>query len=122
MVAEGVKQVRAAGALRASFLVAALVLAACGQQGPSGAEQPSKPASSASAEASAGAAQWEQQWNQLIAAAKAEGKVVVYGPPTPETRDQLTAAFEKRFGIPMEYQAVPGAVAASLLTCEDGAG
>jgi ABC-type Fe3+ transport system substrate-binding protein len=122
MVGERLNPVGTARLRCVSFLVAMLLLGACGPQGTSGAGQPSERAPSAGADASAGGAQWEQQWSELIAAAKAEGKVVVYGPPTPETRDQLSTAFEKRFGIPMEFQAVPGADAASRLTSEYGAG
>jgi iron(III) transport system substrate-binding protein len=78
----------------------------------------SAPAPAAGAGTTAGGAEWDQ----LVAAAKAEGKVVVYGPPTAETRDQIPAAFEKRFGIPMEYLAVAGGDAATRVTSEHGAG
>jgi iron(III) transport system substrate-binding protein len=50
---------------------------------------------------------WEQQWKQLIAAAQQEGKVVVSGPPTPETRKVVPEVFKERFGFEMEYFA-PG--------------
>src|SRR5262249_51912026 len=45
-----------------------------------------------------------------------------YGPPTAETRDRLMAAFEKRFGIPLEYLGIAGADAAARLTSEHAAG
>jgi iron(III) transport system substrate-binding protein len=107
--------------------LAGLLAAACGQPGASGAGQaPAGGTSAAPPAASAGAtaagAEWEQQWDQLVAGAKAEGKVVVYGPPTPETRDGLTAAFEKRFGITLEYLAVGGGDAAARVISEQGAG
>jgi len=46
---------------------------------------------------------WERKWNETIAAAKKEGKVVVVGPSEPETRRRIPAAFKARFGIPVEY-------------------
>ena len=46
---------------------------------------------------------WERKWNETIAAAKKEGKVVVVGPSEPETRRRIPAAFRARFGIPVEY-------------------
>ncbi len=46
---------------------------------------------------------WEKIWNETIAAAKKEGKVVVVGPAEPETRKRIPAAFKARFGIPVEY-------------------
>jgi iron(III) transport system substrate-binding protein len=42
-------------------------------------------------------------WDDMVAAAKKEGKVVVNGPPDPAVRDQLPAAFKKAFGIDMEF-------------------
>jgi ABC-type Fe3+ transport system substrate-binding protein len=51
----------------------------------------------------ASSADWEQQWNALIAAAKQEGPLVVLGPPTPELRRRLPEAFQQRFGITIEY-------------------
>lgn len=62
---------------------------------------PAQPANAApTAPAPAG---WEKAWNDLIDAAKKEGRVVVSGPPTPEVRSQLPAKFKERFGIDMEY-------------------
>jgi iron(III) transport system substrate-binding protein len=95
-----------------------LLAVACGQPAAPGAG----PAPAAGTGAATSGAEWEQQWDQLLAGAKAEGKVVVYGPPTPETRDRLTAAFEKRFGIPLEYLALGGGEAAARVISEHGAG
>ena len=44
-------------------------------------------------------------WDQLVAAAQKEGKVVVSGPPDPDARTRLPAAFKQRFNIEMEYLA-----------------
>jgi len=46
---------------------------------------------------------WEKEWNEIISAAKKEGKVVVSGPPDPTVRRELPTAFKARFGIPIEY-------------------
>jgi iron(III) transport system substrate-binding protein len=46
---------------------------------------------------------WEQQWQQLIADARKEGKVVVLAPPDQEVRRALPAAFRDRFGVTLEY-------------------
>ncbi|HZS62949.1 MAG TPA: extracellular solute-binding protein [Xanthobacteraceae bacterium] len=44
-----------------------------------------------------------KSWEQTLAAARAEGKLVMSGPPSAELRRTLPAAFEKRYGIPIEY-------------------
>jgi iron(III) transport system substrate-binding protein len=46
---------------------------------------------------------WEKHWNDLLAAAKQEGTLILSGPPTPEVRKELPEAFKKTFGIDMEY-------------------
>ena len=96
------------------------VLAACGGDAagsaapsavaaskPAGAAAPASAAGQASAsvkpagnQASTGVA---SSWDELLAAAKAEGKVAVTGAPDAATRDKLPAAFKQRFGIDMEY-------------------
>ena len=48
-------------------------------------------------------ADWEQQWNKLIAEGRKEGKVVILAPPDQEVRKTLPEAFKKRFGIAVEY-------------------
>jgi iron(III) transport system substrate-binding protein len=48
---------------------------------------------------------WEKRWNEMVAEAKKEGKVVVMGQADPIFRKTLPAAFQARFGIPMEYVA-----------------
>lgn len=56
-------------------------------------------------------------WDALVAAAKTEGKIVVSGPPTAETRQELPKAFKERFGIDMEYIAL-GSTADLLVKIE----
>src|SRR6201988_3503377 len=62
----------------------------------------------APAAAYAQAADWQKTWNETLAAARKEGKVVVAGPPDTEVRQTLPAAFEARFGIKMEYLSARG--------------
>src|SRR5438876_477634 len=44
-------------------------------------------------------------WDNLVKAAQAEGKVVVSGPPDPDARTKLPDAVKQRFNIDMEYLA-----------------
>ncbi|MBI4330110.1 MAG: ABC transporter substrate-binding protein [Chloroflexi bacterium] len=46
---------------------------------------------------------WEQRWEGLVAAARKEGRVSVYGGWGPEVRTTLTQAFGKKFGIDLEF-------------------
>ena len=46
---------------------------------------------------------WKQSWEETLTAARAEGKVVVSGPPSQELRIALPAAFKARYGISIEY-------------------
>jgi len=59
-------------------------------------------------------AAWEQQWNDLIAAARQEGRIVVVGPPDPNLRTALPAKFKERFGVELEYLAMPASQAEFL--------
>lgn len=101
----------------------AALLAACQAQSPPAPSEPAKPAAppaekaplskvegpaaapakDAPAAATKAPADWEKQWQELIEAAKKEGKVVLSGPPTPEVRTQVPARFKERFGIEVEY-------------------
>jgi iron(III) transport system substrate-binding protein len=109
----------------ARILSAALIMlalaAACGPAAPSPTAAP-PPAAPASTQTGSGAADWEQQWNALVAAAQKEGKVVVFGPPTPEMRTMLPEAFKKRFGIEMEYNGIAGGEYSARLASERAAG
>ena len=46
---------------------------------------------------------WIKEWNETLAAATKEGKVVVMGSADPVLRQELPAKFQARFGIPLEY-------------------
>src|SRR5438105_1165556 len=61
-------------------------------------------------------------WDQLVAAAQKEGKIVVSGPPVPEARTKLPEAFKQRFNIDMDYLAVNSSQLASRIETERAAG
>ena len=47
---------------------------------------------------------WMEEWNAVVAKAKQEGKVVVWGPPGANIRKAITEEFSKAFpGISVEY-------------------
>ena len=46
---------------------------------------------------------WEKEWNETLAAAKREGKVVVAGSPDPVMRNEIIPKFMSRFGVPVEF-------------------
>jgi iron(III) transport system substrate-binding protein len=69
----------------------------------SAAASPAGSAAAAKPQAPTNVAAVPATWDELLAAAKAEGKVVVTGAPDTDTRQKLPAAFKQRFGIEMEY-------------------
>ncbi len=116
------------GAVLPSLVALALLL---GATPPARSEPPTggRPAAQPTAQATVNTAavpglpaDWQQQWDALVAAAQQEGKVVVYGPPTAEMRTDLPAAFKKRFGIDMEYNGLEGPVYSARLASERAAG
>ena len=48
---------------------------------------------------------WEGTWNDTLASAKKEGKVVLASSPDPAIRKELIPKFTARFGIPVEFVA-----------------
>jgi iron(III) transport system substrate-binding protein len=58
------------------------------------------------ASAMAQSAGWQKTWDETLAAARKEGKVVVAGSPDPVMRNMIIPAFQARYGIQVEY--VPG--------------
>ena len=68
-------------------------------------------------------AAWKSSWEETLAAAREEGKVVISGPPVPELRRVLPAAFKARYGIAVEYIAARGGTeAAARMRAERQAG
>jgi iron(III) transport system substrate-binding protein len=66
---------------------------------------------------------WQAEWEQAVAAARKEGKVVVFGPPGAAARRGLTEGFEKSFaGIEVEYNGMTGSKASPRLLAERRAG
>jgi ABC-type Fe3+ transport system substrate-binding protein len=53
--------------------------------------------------AAAAQADAPRSWDDVLAAARKEGKVVVLGPASTELRQAMPAAFKARYGITMEY-------------------
>jgi iron(III) transport system substrate-binding protein len=47
----------------------------------------------------------EQEWNEILAAARKEGKVVVMGSPDPVMRSDVIPKFTARYKIPVEFVA-----------------
>src|SRR5262245_47212407 len=84
-------------------VVLALVGTACGAGAPVSTPARSSSGGASPAAAPGGGAAWEQQWNDLVAAGRQEGRLVVLGPPTPELRRRVPEAFQQRFGITVEY-------------------
>ncbi len=48
-------------------------------------------------------ADWQKTWDETLAAAKKEGKVVVMGSPDPVMRNEIVPKFIARYGIPVEF-------------------
>jgi iron(III) transport system substrate-binding protein len=63
-----------------------------------------------------------QTWEETLAAARKEGKVVVAGPPDTQVRQSLPAAFKARFGITLEYLSARSTDSAARLRAERLAG
>ena len=63
-----------------------------------------------------------QTWEETLAAARKEGKVVVAGPPDTKVRQALPAAFKARFGVTLEYLSARSTDSATRLRAERVAG
>ncbi|SRR5579884_485640 len=85
--------------LRSGALLGTVLLAACG-----GTAAPASTPARSAAKPASGAA-----WNDVVAAAKKEGKVSVIGPQGNEMREALTQGFMKAYpGIEVDLQSLPG--------------
>jgi iron(III) transport system substrate-binding protein len=66
---------------------------------------------------------WKVEWEKVQAAAKKEGKVVVWGPPGAEARKALSEGFQKSFpAIEVEYTGASGSKVAPRLIAERRSG
>ena len=64
---------------------------------------------------------WEAEWNETLAAARKEGKVVVANSPDPAMRE-ISARFQARFGITVEHLSAGASRIAGRLRSELQAG
>lgn len=65
---------------------------------------------------------WEKEWNETLAGAKREGKVVVVGSPDPVMRNEIIPKFTSRFGIPVEFIAGRSSQIVARIATERSAG
>ncbi|NIO06667.1 MAG: extracellular solute-binding protein [Deltaproteobacteria bacterium] len=65
---------------------------------------------------------WKKEYNELVAKAKQEGEVVVYGGTGRERRRVRTEPFEKKYGIKVSYVAGRGSELIEKLRAERRAG
>jgi iron(III) transport system substrate-binding protein len=72
--------------------------------------------------AMAQSAGWQKVWNDTLAAAKTEGKVVVAGSPDPVMRDKIIPTFTKRYGISVDFIAGHSSQIAARVKAERLAG
>ena len=79
-------------------------------------------ATCASAQTPSGSGDWQKQWDQLVADARKEGKVVIIAPPDPQVREALPAAFKARYGITIEYLGGRSSETSARLRAERQAG
>ena len=61
-------------------------------------------------------------WDELVAAARREGTVVVTGPAHPEVRQALPPAFKARFGVNLEYIGGPASAMTARMRSERASG
>jgi ABC-type molybdate transport system substrate-binding protein len=72
--------------------------------------------------ASAAAQQKEKDWNDILIAAKKEGKVVVAGSPDPVMRNEIIPKFTARTGVAVEFIAGRSSQIVSRVETERSAG
>jgi iron(III) transport system substrate-binding protein len=65
---------------------------------------------------------WQKTWDQTLAAAKEEGKLVVVGQPSPAMRNEILPAFTKKYGIPVELIAGQTSTIVGKIRTERGSG
>ena len=65
---------------------------------------------------------WQKQWDETLAAAKKEGKVVVAGSPDPVMRNQIIPRFTERYGIQVDFVAGRSSQIISKVRLERAAG
>jgi ABC-type Fe3+ transport system substrate-binding protein len=67
-------------------------------------------------------ADWQKRWNEVLAAARKEGTVVVAASPSPDTRAEMEPLFMKQYGFKLEYLGLAGAESTARVEREGVAG
>jgi iron(III) transport system substrate-binding protein len=67
-------------------------------------------------------ADWQKTWDETLAAAKKEGKVVVLGQPSPAMRNEIIPKFTERYGIQVEHVAGQSSTTVPKIRTERSAG
>ncbi len=65
---------------------------------------------------------WEVKWDETVAAAKKEGKLLIYSTPSGDIIRALASAFEKKYGIKVEWVSGRGEEWAQRMIAEKNAG
>ncbi|MCG6533596.1 MAG: ABC transporter substrate-binding protein [Syntrophales bacterium LBB04] len=65
---------------------------------------------------------WETEWNRAVESAKQEGKVLVYSTPSGDVIRSVAEAFEKKYGIKVEWVVGRGEELAQRMQTERNAG
>ncbi|MBI4334589.1 MAG: extracellular solute-binding protein [Chloroflexi bacterium] len=79
------------------------LIAAAGCSAPGPAPAAGEPKAGATTAPKPSADDWRQTWDKLLAAAKKEGKVVIYSSAPTEARNGLSNAFRGKYGIDLEF-------------------
>src|ERR1043166_2642982 len=64
----------------------------------------------------------DKEWQEILNAAKKEGKVIVVGSPDPVMRNEVIPKFTARYGIPVEFIAGRSSQTVSRVQTERAAG
>ncbi|MEA2976343.1 MAG: hypothetical protein QOF19_1863 [Alphaproteobacteria bacterium] len=67
-------------------------------------------------------ADWQKTWDETLAAAKKEGKVIVVGSPDPVMRNEIIPKFTARYGISVEFIAGSSGQVAGRVRTERASG
>ncbi len=65
---------------------------------------------------------WQQKWDTVLAAAKKEGTLTIYGEINPDLRESLVQGFEKKYNIKLEFVIGKSAELATRWDRENAAG